>query len=47
MVGGILQIHVYTIMDLLFEAEEQLRSSATILLGIMLRQGLLNPLQVR
>jgi cohesin loading factor subunit SCC2 len=48
-VGGVLQLHVGTVLGLLFDDSKlggSVRSAATSLLGVMLRQGLVNPLQV-
>jgi nucleotide-binding universal stress UspA family protein len=49
-VGGVLQLHVGTVLGLLFDKSKlgsSIRNAATSLLGVMLRQGLVNPLQVR
>ena len=49
-VGGVLQLHVGTVLGLLFDKSKRgssIRNAATSLLGVMLRQGLVNPLQVR
>jgi len=51
-VGGVLQVHVASVQNLLFESSSPLttgakiRSAAAALLAVMLRQGLVNPLQV-
>ena len=48
-VGGVLQMHVRAVLGLLFDPSRQgpqIRSAATFLLGVMLRQGLVNPLEV-
>jgi hypothetical protein len=51
-VGGVLQVHVASVQNLLFESSSpsttgtKIRSAAAALLAVMLRQGLVNPLQV-
>ena len=47
--GGILQMHIDTILELIFETSEHgahIRAATTTLLGVMLRQGLVNPMHV-
>ncbi len=42
---GVMQIHLEAIKKLVYDKNSHLRIQALILLGIMLRQGLVNPLQ--
>lgn len=44
-VGGVIQEHLDSIKELLFDADSALRSHAILLLGVLHRQGLVNPLQ--
>lgn len=45
-VGGVLQMHLNAVLGLLFDQVSELRSATILLLGVMLRQGLVNPLEV-